>query len=562
MFNRFTAFRFLRRYGHHPLLWLGLPLTIYLWAIPGPFVFDDLNLALKTEDYIEGVRDRLDLFRFAPTRDDWMAMRSRGTYPWWSPPERRIDFFRPLAERSFWLDMRLFGRNPVWPRIESLLLFAIVLILVNRLYRTVELDATRAGVATALLGVSQCLALPVVFLSNRSDLFVLIGVSLTTIAYLRRESSREALWFVIGIFGLVFALASKEPAVAVAGVIAAHWFFVRFVGDREKGAPRRTAFVLTVFLIAAAYLTWYFSTRFGVVTNGADHANQLNSIINKLKRLLLYGSVWFGGVPIHALPNLGKSITPLVVGIGFVGWLAIAWIAIRQLREGRPGTRFFSLWIAAFLLPALLTIPEPRALSIATVGWAYLLVGFLMPYVPPVDDRKLIWTRQWFLAVNGIVSVCCGIGTILVMNGEERAARNRIDRISKIVAPPLHDGDTLMILAAESPYELICAGGRLAWMTGLNDVSTIYLSLANADATIEAEADGAWLVRGTAPYLLDSPTHRLTLGADYAPRIGDRFELNQMTVTIAELDEQGRVTSLRVDLNPKFDPSRLRLYAE
>lgn len=557
MFDQYTAFKFLKRVGRSPLFWLGGPLLLYAWAIPGPFVFDDLNLLRKTERYIGGDRDRLDLFRFAPTDEDWLTMRSRGTYPWWSPDEHRIDFQRPLAEWSFWLDVKVFGRNPIGPRIESLALFLIALILVHQLFRSVEADPLRAGVATFFLGVSQCLAQPVTFISNRSDLFVLIGVALAAAAYFRLGRRPRLSTAIVGLAGFVFALLSKEPAVALAGVIVGH---ALIASRRQVDASARAAqcgYAAAIAMAAVGYVIWYLRT-----SQAGAGAMDADRFLSMGRHFLLYADVWAIGLPIAILPYTLADLTLVATIAGAISWMAIARIVHRQWRNRRPDVLFFALWILAFIAPALLTIPESRALSIATVGWAWLLAGLLLPNES--TDRPAgapsIWTRQWFLAVNGIVSICCGIGTIYLMQHFELQSRDQLRRVVTSLDTPLEDGNTLVILEAESPYELICAGDRLAVVSQRNAVHAIFLTLAGADATLTSIGQREFLIRGTAPRLFDTPTHRLTLGNGYRPQVGDAFPLAQMTFEIAELNDAGNVTAIRLRIHDDADLSTIKTY--
>lgn len=557
MFDQFTAFKVLSKVGRRPIFWLGGPLLLYLWTIPGPFVFDDLNLLRKTERFIEGKRDRLDLFRFAPTDEDWQTMRSRGTYPWWSPDSRRIDFQRPIPEWSFWLDVKLFGRNPIGPRIESLVLFAIALLLVHRLFVSAGTDSRRAGLATFFLGISQCLAQPVAFISNRSDLFVLIGVALAGDAYFRLRRRRSLRFGLIGIVGFALALLSKEPAVAFAGVIVIHALVASRRRDDLATSRPQMAYAVAIAAAAAIYLFWYAQS-----SHGAMGALDAEWILARLRSLALYPTVWVIGLPIAILPHVFESADTYAVAAGILCWMAIAFVIYRQHREGRRSILFFTLWTLIFMAPALLTIPESRALSVATVGWAWILAGLLMPSESsePQSSGPSIWTRQWFLATNGIVSVCCCIGTLYMMQQFELEARDHLRRAVAQLESPLDDGDTLIVLEADTPFELICAGDRLSLVTSRRDVRAIFLTLRGADASVITNGTRTFMIRGVAPKLFDTPAHRLTLGAGYRPKVGDAFELVDLTFEVAELNDNGEVVELKLKVHDDVDMGRLKRF--
>jgi len=539
-------FNLLRRFGRSPLFWLGIPVLLYGWSITGPYVFDDLNLVLNCERFAAGEREELGLFRFAPTAEDWLTMRSRGTYPWWSPAGKRMDFFRPLAEWSFYLDVRLFGRNPLGPRVESLLLFAVALLLVRRLYLTVVDEPVQAGVATFFLGISQCLTQPATFLSNRSDLFVIIGLTLAAMAYFRVRQRLKLGWVLLGVLGFVIALLAKESGIAFAGVIVLFDLLNRMMkrgGAANSNLRATLIYVASIVVLGAAYLAFYASTRGGNIgtASGGDASGQL---IKMLQTGLLYGAVWTTGVPVVLL---GTAPTAVVWAVAVAGGV-LSFIVLISLRHSlrKEPVRFFLLWSIIMMAPALLAFPESRALSIATVGWAWLLSHMLLTQT---SGKPALLGKHWLLNVNGIVSIIVAVATIVVMNQTEYAARAAMrERVSGISTAELSNS-LLLIKEANDPFETLCAGDRLQWVSGASDARVAFLTLAGANATISQERDRTWLIRGTAPELFDSPAHRLTLGSAFNPSVGHRFELRDFSIEIAKLDKDGYVTALRLILN-------------
>lgn len=528
------------------MLWLGAPLLLYGWSLTGPYVFDDLNLVIKSEHFANGARDELGLFRFAPTAEDWRAMRSRGTYPWWSPESKRMDFFRPLAEWSFYLDVRLFERNPFWPRIESLVLFLLALIAVRGLYVSLSGDAVQAGVATFFLGISQCLTQPATFLSNRSDLFVILGLALAAMAYVRMRKRGNGLWWLVGIVGFLMALAAKESGVAFAGVLVLFEAWTRWKPTREGHAQAKKQsliFVLVIVLLAAIYLVYYVITRGGNIgtASGGDASGQVLKIV---QTSLLYLAVWMAGAPIVLLGTAPPFVPWIVAAVGGVFTSVFAVLFWKRLGQS-ASSRFFLLWALVMMSPALLAFPEGRALSVAAVGWTWLLATMLMS---PTSSRVENVTKHWLLLVNGIVGIVIAVSTIVVMNDTERnALASMRERVEGVAAADI-SGGLFLIMEASTPFETLCAGDRLQWISGATDVRVAFLTLAGANATIERAGVRQWLIRGSTPELFDSPTHRLTLGSAYEATVGQRFELRDFTIEIAELNDAGQVTALRLIL--------------
>ncbi|MFQ5429051.1 MAG: hypothetical protein ACE5E1_01970 [Phycisphaerae bacterium] len=549
------CFRLLRSLGARRAFWLGGPLVLYVWTLSGPFTFDDIHLLLKTERFIRGESPRLDLFRFAPTEAAWRSLRSRGTYPWWSPEHHRIDFFRPVAEFAFYLDTRLFGRAPLWHRLVSFFLFAGVLLVLHRFFSLVSGSAVHAGIATFFFGVSQTVTQPVTFISNRSDLLVMLGVIGAAIAYWSAGDAHRIRSLALGICGFALALLSKESGVAMAGVVTAHALMRR--RQPIGRAPNRTRTVLTIvmFLMGLAYLVFYLTSRSPRPDVGAGG---LGLFLQAARSGGLYAAVWALGVPISLLLFAPPIWTTAVATAGGL----VALIVIRQLWQSSrhtPGVLFFALWAGMFTLPALLVHPESRALAIASIGWAYLLATLLAPRADAPASVP-IWLRHGLLAANGIVSVCCAIGTVLVTNQMEQTARARMVEYCKAQPRPIRDGDELIIAEAASPYESICAGDRLELLTGRRDVAVTILTVPGTRAEVTRENDHTLLLRADSPQLFDSPAHRLTLGPDWQPKVGYTFQLRDFTVEIADLRSDGTVAALRLHFEDALDSPKLHFY--
>ena len=546
-------------------MWLGLPVLLYAWSLSAPFVFDDLHLVLKTERYLRGESPELGLFRFAPTDDDWRRLRDRGTVPWWAHPDLRIDLLRPLAEWSFCLDMLLFGRNTLGHRAVSLLWFVLALLCAHRLFARTARDPVQAGMATFFLGISQTLAQPVAFISNRSDLLALVGTTLATNAYwLARTQPRKGLVpAAAGCFA--FALLAKEMAVGLAGVVLLHALAVRSgPADRDDGTRRaariRGLIAASLAILAAAYLAYYAASRpacLGLDDTGGVEA--LSAIQRVVRSIPLYLAVWTVGFPISVLAEASTTAIALVGGAGVVLALLLVHHVVRLVRAD-PAALFFCLWAIVFLLIGVLTVPETRVLSVASVGWAYLLSGLLrLPDAPgrpsgaatssdprPAAPSRLapVWMRHWLLTANGMVSICCAVGVIVLQTRFEQQCRNNLGLYLAADGSPLHKGDALIVTEPESGLELMFAGDRLEFMTGVADVGVVFLGDPGSKASVERRDERTLVVTAGSGDFFSSPGYRPWLGRTWPPRVGHTFEHRDFSAEVASVSVGGGVTSL------------------
>lgn len=548
--------------ARHRAFWLGLPLLLYAWTITGPFVFDDLHLVLKGERYLRGESAEPALFRFARTPEEWTALRDGGTVPWWAPAGQRIDLFRPLSEWSFCLDLYLFGRNPLGHRLVSLAWFAVALLCVRRLFLIAGGDPARAGLSAFFLGISQTWTQPITFICNRSDLLVIVGTTLAAGAYWS-ATDRRWRYVLLAAAAYAFALLSKEAAVGLAAVVLLHELLVRRRVFRtgENRSPDRTlpgTIAVLLVLMAVAYVAYYAVTRPWHL--GLDYSGSLSnvSILSNAPRALpLYLAVWTTGFPISALLQAGWRPVLTVSVAGLVGAGVTLYHLRRHLRAD-PAAAFFLLWSSAFLGVALLTIPETRVLSVATIGWAYLLSGLLVPSksTPTPTPR---WLRHWLLAANGAVSIGCAIATVLLQTTLENQCRQSLAAYVAAAQRPLRDGDTLIVYQPRSEMELLFAGDRLEFLTQRRRCGIAFLALPSAGAEFRRMDDRTLSVTTAEADLLGSPAQRFLLGRGWRPSPGQRFHHRDFTAEITGMADDDRVLGLLFHFPQPITSPRIHL---
>ena len=554
-------FHWLRIGAPRRLFWLGGPLLLYVWTLGGPFLSDDLNLILRAETYHRGETEHLDLYRFAATDEEWRVLRSRGTIPWWSPDAGRLDFLRPVSEWVFYCAVVRFGRNPMLFRAMSLLVFVLVLCSVRWMFIQACGDAVRAGGATFFFGISQTVTPPVTWMCNRQDLLVALGVSLSAGCYWAATRSPRWRFCILAVLAFLFALLSKEVAIALAAVVGLHEIIVRWRLRNWTGRPIPGVIAALLVLSAVAFLGYYMYSRPWVFEVAArDGAPSL--LGSRLPQsLLLYAAVWTLGYPVDTLAASSPEVTQWVAAAGGL-MLLVAAAFVRKATRRDTAALFFVLWAILFIVPGLraLTV-STRTLCTATIGWTYLIAAVLVP-TRSEDTVTPLGLRQFFHATNGIVSICCAIATVLVMNRVEVTARERLAFAVSTMDPPLQDGDALILKQAESTLEMICAGDRLEFMTGRKKVCATYLLPPDVDAEVIPVDDRSVLLRRVNRPLLGSRLHRITRGESWRPKVGDSFDLSYVTISVSKLDEDGEVSELTLSFprgvrDPRlhFDPT-------
>lgn len=560
MFARDPSFRLLERWGAFRRVWLGVPLVIHLWMLAAPFVGDDLHMVVRAEQFVRGERDRPGLFDFGATTGTRQELIDRGTLPWWSPPECTVGFLRPLAEWSWLGDVALFGRSPVGHRLLSLTWFVVALLCVHGLFRVVSGDGTRAGLATLFFGISQPATNTLTLVSNRSDILVVVGVSLAAWAYwsARRAPRGRLALCAAAAFG--FALLAKETALPLAGVVLLHEVWRRFRSQPEPAAISGAVHAGLLLAMAIAYLSYYAATQPAVGRIASAGTELATCAAQWTQSLGLYAAMWTTGLPVHALyfVSTGWLVSATAI-LGGVLWGVCLWY-IRRNASGDVGVAFFAIWTACFLALALLTLPEPRALCVATVGWSYLVAAFL---VPGAASRRAapVAVRHALLFASGAASIVSSAASFGVQVHLDRRISDRLAAHVAGLSPPLASGETLIIAEADYGFDVLFASDRLEYLTGLRDLSAAYLTLAEARATFLREDRHTLRARSASPQLFGSLFHRLVLGPRFRPRIGMRYGTRDFSAEIAAMEDDV-VTELRFVFREPMESARLRFAPE
>ena len=190
------------------------------------FGMDDFGQRAMIEGTLTPRRGPFNLYDLIAD-DNRSALLDRGVIPWWSEPHLTIRFLRPLPSLLIWVDHRLFGNEPFGPHVLSFLWWAAAVLAAHVLYRTVVGNGA-AWIATLVFAVSPSLAIPVVWLANRSILVSVAFGALALALYVRWRAERGR--------GLGLATAGAFGAARSDRRIRAvpHW-----VPDRLRVVPSR-----------------------------------------------------------------------------------------------------------------------------------------------------------------------------------------------------------------------------------------------------------------------------------------------------------------------------------
>lgn len=352
--------------------WLGAALAlatalVYLPALSGPFLFDDLNLPMLTAQANELT---------------WDFYVRRGV--------------RAVTNLSLLSDKTLWGLNPAPYHVLNLLLHLVNGWLVYGILKKLLERAGRAAESAALFGAGLFLLHPlqteaVAYIASRSEVLCALFAYAACLVFLRSEERGAGVGRTAGILALLgLGMASKEPAVAMAGVLllADVWFG----GWRRALGNWKLYGALAAGGAAAGIKIYQIVGQEGTAgaTAGVSRADYL---VTQCKAVWVYARMLF--VPVgqnldHAYP-VTKAPGDALAWLGLAGLAAVAAMAF-VWRRRYPVATLGALMFLVLLAPTSSVVPiddrlAERRVYLGFVGLALVAAEF----VARMDGEK--WKR-------------------------------------------------------------------------------------------------------------------------------------------------------------------------
>ncbi len=421
-----------------PAIVAGVVCLLYVGTLMFGFVYDD-NFQIVENTWLTSARYIPRYF----TSHVWAFAGVSGVY------------WRPLFLLWLFLLRSIFGLAPVAWHAATVLMHGCATLMVFALARRLTGDRTTAAVTAVIFGVHPALIESVAWVSGVPDPLLVVVLVPAFLFYLdwRETGSRRALWLSFVFF--VLALMSKEPAIMLLPIIAAHaWIYGGNIGvppvTRNIGDRVRQVFsvLLPYIAIAVLYLIFHAALNANVVfkTSPATPATTLLTIPSLLLfyvRLLVWPapiSPEYGLRMVEAF-SLAQFLVPALILAALV---ALLWMWARYLdgrnRELARLIPFATIWLFLFLAPVL-NIKPLDAFDFAHVRYLYIpCIGFAMLVATavrmiPADDRVVAGmpARQFaaalivvlaLAATNLVQQVYWASNIVLFTRGVNIAPRN------------------------------------------------------------------------------------------------------------------------------------------
>jgi hypothetical protein len=361
----------------HPRLAIMLALVAAALTAPSLRVgwqFDDdfhritIRGSHKSPDFSGSI---WDMFRFVDGDSArTLRMMDYGVLPWWTLPEVKGSFWRPLSIMSHWVDYHFWPNTPELMHAQSILWYALLVIVVTVLYRRMMGPGVVAGLAALMYAVDGTHAMPAAWLANRNALLSGVFGILAVIAHdhwRRRGRIAGAFWAMLC---LAASLLSAEAGVGALAYLVAHAVCI----DADKRS-RRVAVILPYIAILIVWRVIWTLTDHGVGGVGfyidpvSEPATFLASAVGRIPMLLL-------GQWAQLPPDVGVFLQPrglLIAELFSVAVVVGLIIVMLPLVRRDAMARFWALGMVLSLPPICATFPLARLLIFTGVGAMGLL---------------------------------------------------------------------------------------------------------------------------------------------------------------------------------------------
>lgn len=306
------------------------------------------------------------------------AMRDSGRLLWSASESLHLSFWRPVAELTHWLDYKLWPYSPMLMRLHSFLWYGALIYLLGQLYRMLDADRARSGLATLLFALSSLHFFVIMWISARNQLIAGCFCVATLIAYHRWRSAPDGAayrWLNGWLAALCLALAllSAEAAVATGGYLVAYALCI----EHKTPWPQRLRCLMPFLLMIAAWRLTHIALGFGSTHSGSYidpglNTRFLHALLQRLPALLMAEVAGISAGIQQSMSDAGASA--YAAGAALL-LLLLGLLAARWRMWSQPALRFHALGALLALVPVCAVNPTDRVLLASEFGMSAVLAA-------------------------------------------------------------------------------------------------------------------------------------------------------------------------------------------
>ncbi len=485
-----------------------------------------------------------------------------GYAPFWIDPELLVSLYRPVSELSHALDAALFPDNALLQHAHNLAWYALLVLAATALYRSLLGRTTAAGIAAVLYAFDHTHGFAVGWIANRNAVIAAcLGVCALLLHIKAREAGERGSFprALIAAAVLLAALLAGEGAISIVGFILAHALLL----DHGRIA-QRIQFLVPHLLAVIVWRAQYAAAGRGAHGSGLylDPAHEpLQFIAAAFERMpvLLLGELFVP--PAEAYVFLPPPWPSLQLGLAVALAVALAAIVWPLVRRDRTAA-FFALGTLAALVPAVSTHPNNRLLFFVGLGAMGLLSQL---WHALIGNAAWLPTSSTYRTLAS--TLCAGlVGFHLVISplllpltsmsvALTRPARAAADEIL------LRAGGRDVIVLTAPDYYYTKLVRPIAALEDRPAPRRLRVLSFGAVPVIAQRIDRRTLELRYEGGLLREPLLELYRSQRNPLRLGERIELEGLTIEVTALTDDGHVAAVRCAFDQDLDAPQLRFLA-
>lgn len=368
---------------------------------------------------------------FGYLRGEEAASRARdyGIAPWWANAAWQAALFRPLTALTHWLDYRWFPNTPSLMHAHSIVWYALAVLLVAIVYRTVgacygrsDQPAADPGWGTTSICAAGLAALfwlldkdnyfPVMYVANRGFIISLVFGVLCLQAHIRWRRDKGARWMLLSALCLSLSLLANE------GGASSLAFLIAFALALESGGwRRRLGGLLPAALVLLVWRAVYVGAGFGVknvllyIDPGYEPFLFLKNFASRANALL-------GGQLAGLPPEISLGFNPtwqMLLAAAFAVFSLLCAIVFLAVLRSDPVARYWAVVMLLAIVPAATVAPLSKNLAFVAIGAFGLIASFLTWFAARQTRvamrrpfRSISWTVAFLLILTHVGGALAG----------------------------------------------------------------------------------------------------------------------------------------------------------
>ncbi len=297
-----------------------------------------------------------------------------GLLPWWSCEDFKLSFWRPLSNMTHRLDYALWPESTKLMHLQSILWYGALTLCVSLLYRRLIPTAWVAGLAALLFAIDDAHSLPACWIAARTTV---IAGFFAVVSLLLHDTWRKSAawpWRLLALVSFALALLSKEAAIGICAYLVAYALFM------DSGSIRSRLFSLLPYgLIVMIWQLAYRFFGFGV-SSSELYVDPAGSPLRVLKIIIDRGPILLFGQWGFPPPEIVLILTPLARQIFWITTIVLLaglfYILVPLLKTQRIARYLFAGMLMA-TVPACMGMISGRMLEYVGIGGSALLAILL-----------------------------------------------------------------------------------------------------------------------------------------------------------------------------------------